>query len=45
MDSWGFVAAGYGLTAAAILLYVASLYRRAARGRRRIRALREADTG
>lgn len=41
MDSWGFVAAGYLLAAAALGSYVAGLHRRTARLRRRIRTLGE----
>ncbi|MGH2658309.1 MAG: hypothetical protein ACRDHS_01285 [Actinomycetota bacterium] len=40
MDSWGFVIAGYVLTAAALAGYVARLHVRALRARRRVERLR-----
>jgi hypothetical protein len=45
VNSWAFVAAGYALTAALLLVYVWSLHRRAAGLRRRIRSLGEREAG
>ncbi len=42
MDNWEFILTGYGLTAVIVAFYVASLYRRIARLRRR-RAYFRAD--
>lgn len=43
MDSWAYVAAGYALAAVVLGVYAGSLYRRAARLRRLLEAMREED--